>query len=256
MGPVDRLLPDWRDAGAYAPLLAADRALLAWEWLRRDEVYRSAAGQGAGTAGPCVAGPGRWGLHAFEPPDAAVPGARPVWRADVHPYVLPVRAVPGAEGDDALELELLVPLCRLVEDSAGLQHLLISDGLRSIRIDVVEGSIREGRARLHYLIAGFEHAEKPLLTLRRLLALRRTGHFSGSLHSPGTRARRLVLMLRAYDALASGARQREIAAWLLDGDALRDRWRVRAPSLRSRVQRLVGCARTVAAGGYRALLAA
>ena len=255
MGAVERFLPDWRDADAYAPLLAADRPLLAWEWLRRDEAYRWAACQAAGMAGSCVAGPGRWGLHAFEPPDAAVPDARPVWRADVHPYVLPVRAVPGADGD-SLELEPLAPLCRLVEGSAGLQHLLICDGLRSIRIDVVEGSIGEGGARLHYLIAGFEDAEKPLLTLRRLLALRRTGHFPASLHSAGTRARRFVLMLRAYDALASGAGQREIAAWLLDGDALRDRWRVRAPSLRSRVQRLVGCARTVAGGGYRALLAA
>jgi hypothetical protein len=63
-------------------------------------------------------------------------------------------------------------------------------------------------------------------------------------------------MLRAYDALAAGASQREIAAVLLDGDARRDRWRIHSPSLRSRAQRLAACARAMGEGGYRALLAA
>lgn len=250
----ERFGPDWRNAAAYAPLLAADRSLLAWEWLRRDKAYRRASRMhwGSGTAGR-MARPERWGLHAFEPPDLAIPHARPVWRAERHPYVLPVHAIPGP-AQDAFDLKLLAPQCRLVAGIAGREHLLICDGLRSIRIDVLKGSLRESRARLHYLIAGFECAEKPLLTLRRLLAFCRTGHFSASLHRSEARARRYVLMLRAADALASGAVQREIAAELLDGDARADRWRVRTPSLRSRVQRLVGNARAMTAGLYWSLL--
>lgn len=253
----ERFRPDWSDAAAYAPLLAADRPLLAWEWLRRDKAYRKAARiyWEGGKAGRPGARPEQWGLHAFEQPDLAVPNARPVWRADVHPYVLPVRAFPGLEGD-FFDLESLAPLCRMVAGAADLQHLLICDGLRSIRIDVVEGKIRHDRVGFQYLVAGFEAAEKPLLTLRRLLALRRTGHFSALLHPSETRASRFVLMLRAADALASGAAQREIAAGLLDRDARRARWRVDAPSLRSRVQRLVGRAREMAAGGYWSLLRA
>jgi hypothetical protein len=255
MQSVEAIRPDWRDAAAYAPLLDADRALLAWEWLRRDAAYRRAARrhlEGDKAAGAAER-PERWGLHAFEPPGLPVPDGRPVWRSDVYPYVLAVRAVPGT-GGDTIELQSLAPLCRLVAGAGDRQHLLISDGLRSIRIDVVEGSIGRHRIRFHYLVAGFDSAEKPLLTLRRLLALRRTGHFSSPLHASETRARRFVLMLRAADALASGAVQREIAAGLLDPDARKDRWRVRSPSLRSRVQRLVGSARAMAAGGYWRLL--
>lgn len=61
-------------------------------------------------------------------------------------------------------------------------------------------------------------------------------------------------MLRAHDALAAGASQREIAAVLLDEEALAPRWRVEAPSLRSKVQRLVRSARAMADGGYRLIL--
>lgn len=35
-----RGLPDWRDAGAYAPVLAGGRPALAWELLRRDPAFR------------------------------------------------------------------------------------------------------------------------------------------------------------------------------------------------------------------------
>lgn len=253
MASGDQFRPDWRDPDAYESLLAADRALLAWEWLRRDPAYRRAARAHRATSGAPLKSPERWGLHAFESPDLSVPNGRPVWRSDVHPFVLAVRAVPGT-GQETIDLQALAPLCRSVRGDAGRQHLLISDGLRSIRLDVVEGSLRQSRVLLHYLVAGFESAEKPLLTLRRLLALRRRGDFSRSLHSVDPRANRFVLILRAADALASGAVQREIAAELLDSDARQDRWRVRSPSLRSRVQRLTGSARAMARGGYWRLL--
>ncbi len=250
----ERFRPDWRDWQAYAPLLAAERPLLAWEWLRRDETYRCAAiasNSRGPKAGEFAAAPQRWGLHAFEPPDLVVPRARPVWRLEVHPYVLPVEAA-GDSGDDCFDLGRLAPLCSVVSDRS--EHLLICDGLRSIRIDILAGSIKEGRVRFRYLIAGFEAAEKPLLTLRRLLALYRTGRISVPVRTSDARMRRHILMLRACDALAAGATQREIAAELLDRDARLDRWRVWAPGLRSRVQRLVRCARVMESGGYRSLL--
>jgi hypothetical protein len=243
--------PDWRDSAAYVPLLEADRALVAWEWLRRDRAYRRAERRHrSGSRADC---PERWGLHAFEAPGLSIPDARPVWSSKVHPFVLPVRALPGAS-DDCIDLEALAPLCRIAAGTAGRQHLLISDGLRSIRIDVLQGKIEHRRLTFQYLVAGFESAERPLLTLRRLLALHRSGRFSAPLHSPKPRTARLVLMLRAADALASGALQRDIAAELLDPDARKSRWRVRSPSLRGRAQRLVGSARAMAAGGYLRLL--
>ena len=259
MPPERARTPDWRDAEAYALLLEADRSIFGWEWLRRDPSYREAAeraleaARGRRLPGK-PEGPQHWGLHAFEPPHLTVPDARPVWRADIHPYVLKVHADRPLEGADSFELPRLRVSSTMVTSPDRQEHLLISDGLRTIRFDVLAGSLKGGPVQLRYLLAGFASAERPLLTLRRLLALRRTGRFSEALHPAQPRARRFVLMLRAHDAMATGATQREIAAKLLSAEAEEARWRVSAPTVRSRVQRLVRNARAMAAGGYVSLL--
>ncbi|MDP9423633.1 MAG: DUF2285 domain-containing protein [Pseudomonadota bacterium] len=249
-------MPDWRDAAAYEPLLDADRSFFAWEWLRRNPDYRVAAKralEGFRIAEETSGTAESWGLHAFEAPHLTAPDARPVWSADVCPHVLGVRAVP-ADGEDIFDLERCHAICTLVTAADGREHLLISDGLRAIRIDVEAGTLKVGPVRLEYSLAGFVSAERPLQTLRRLLALYHTGRFSAVLHPSEARARRFVLMLRVYDARVSGATQREIAIELLSGDPVPDRWRVKAPTVRSQVQRLVRGARAMAAGGYLILL--
>jgi hypothetical protein len=247
--------PDWRNAAAYAPLLAAERSIFVWEWLRRDASYRKAAQEALPRTGgrspamfdhqPAAAA---WSLHAFEDPDIAAPAARPVW----HAPALLADAEP-CEGKDAFVLERVADCATLVQGREG-QHLLLTDGLRGIRLDIVRGSILEGPVRLRYRLSGLRAAEAPLLALRQLLALWRTGRFWRELHRAATRADRLVLMLRASDALASGATQREIAHALLSREAAEPRWRAAAPTLRSRAQRLVRAARAMAAGGYASLL--
>lgn len=259
MPPERARTPDWRDAEAYAALAGADRSIFGWEWLRRDPSYREAA-ERALEAAPGRRAPDKseapehWGLHAFEPPHLAAPDARPVWRADIHPYVLKVQADRPIEAPDSFELSRLGMDSIIVTSPDGQEHLLITDGLRAIRIDVLAGTLTTGPVQLRYRLAGFASAERPLLTLRRFLALWRTGRFSDPLHPAQARARRFVLMLRAHDASASGATQREIAAELLSGEAEEARWRTNVPSVRSRVQRLVRNAQAMAAGGYRSLL--
>jgi hypothetical protein len=132
--------------------------------------------------------------------------------------------------------------------------VLLSDGVRAIRLDVVEGSILCGAVELEYRLGGVLSAEAPLLALRRLLALCRHGTFSAGLHGAGALAVRHILMLRACDAASAGATQRDIAAELFGQDARDPRWRVRMPSVRSRAQRLVRGGRMLSAGGYLALL--
>jgi hypothetical protein len=252
----ERAVAEWTDAAAYAPLLAADRSILAWEWLRRDPAYRAAARTALEGFTPTHGGPRpeTWGLHAFERPDLSAPQARPVWCAGVHPDVLPVLAAEGGPPPDRFDLARLGSLATIVGDASGCEHLLLSDGLRSVRIDVVAGSLGEGAVELRYLIGGLASAERPLRTLRRLLALCRTGRFSAALHPREAKADRFVLMLRAHDALTAGAGQREIAGALLSVEASEARWRVESPTLRSRVQRLVRGARAMAAGGYLSLV--
>jgi hypothetical protein len=252
--PKDGQVADWRYAAAYAPLLDADRSILAWEWLRRDPGYRRAAAAAlTGQAGGTAARPNAWGLEAFEDPDRGAPVARPIWCRDVHPGVLAVLAAGEGSPSDSFHLEPLAGLATIAHSALGTEHVLLSDGLRAIRLDLLAGSLARP-VRLRYLLAGLASAEKPLLTLQRLLFLCRTGRFAPSLHRPEPRARRWLLMLRAHDALAAGAGQREIAADILSPSAGSPRWRSEIPSLRSQAQRLVRGARLMATGGYRDLL--
>lgn len=252
---------DWRDASAYAPLLEADRSIFAWEWLRRVPEYREAATR-SGAAGELWSGAAlgadvnaaRWGLHAFEHPDLAGPEAHPVWRREICPSVLAARAAEEGEPDDRFDLERLRIGATFVRSRSGMEHVLLSDRGRTLRLDILSGTICDGPVLLRFELGGMRSILRPLLTLRQLVALWHTGRFSRSLHPPEIRAARWILLLRTQDALAAGADQREIAERLLDRDAAGRRWRVRAPALRSRAQRLVREARRMAAGGYLSLL--
>jgi hypothetical protein len=245
-----RLRTDWTDAAAYAALLEADRSLFAWEWLRRDPLYRARSRRASAEPDGDAAD---FGLVTFEPAELRVPLARPLWRADACPYVVGVaRARAGMPGD-AFDVDRMGSIARLVSDGAG-EHLLLCDGLRTIRLDAPSGVFTSGTGSLRYRLVGLQSAERPLLTVRRFLALCRRGTFSRSLHPPEVRARRWMLMLRAFDALAAGAGHREIAERLLSPAAAGPRWREREPSLRSRAQRLIRSARRFARGGYRSLL--
>lgn len=104
------------------------------------------------------------------------------------------------------------------------EHLLVSDGFRTIRLDGPPGPFSRGPEYLRYSLGGLIAAAPRLLTLRRFL------------------------MLRTWYALAGGADQREIAEALLGRSAGEPRWRSREPSLRSRAQRLVRSARVLASG--------
>jgi hypothetical protein len=150
-------------------------------------------------------------------------------------------------------LERFADLTTWLRGAAGGEHLLLADGYRSIRIDIVRGTVAAGPVRLRYRLGGFAAAAEPLATLRRLVMLWRTGHFSPGLHPRDRRAARWIALLRAHDAIAAGATQREIAEHLLSRDASGRGWRLSSPSLRSRAQRLVRAAREMSAS-YGSLL--
>ena len=245
---------DWRDAAAYAPLLDADRSLLAWEWLRRDCGYRIAAEARLRDGGGADRQEARaFGLVAFEDPRLGVPFARPLWRSQAHACVVRAHPRPALADGDSFDVERLREKASLVCTN-DTEHLLLSNGFQAIRLDGPPRVFSAGPVVLSYEIAGIGSAERPLLALRRFLALLRTGSFSRALHPREARARRWILMLRASDALAAGADQRRIAQVLLSASARGERWRTREPSIRSQVQRLVRSARSMAAGGYRILL--
>ena len=260
MAAGERQVPDWRDAAAYAPLLHVDRSFFAWEWLRRDSSYRQAAEvalarRSVRTRMALCEEPqaAAWGLHAFEDPALVAPLARPVWRSDRFAPVIRATAEPWRQDSDALDPNRLETLATLIRGRKA-EHVLLSDGQRSVRLDTAGVRLDAGPLRLRFGIAGFGELRSQLPALRQLAALAALGRFAGGPHPPVGRARRMVLMLRARDAVVAGATQRSIAAELLSGTAGETRWRVRSPSLRSQVQRLVRSARLMASGGFWELL--
>ena len=250
-------IPYWTDASAYAPLLQLERSGFAWEWLRRQPKYEAAARRAFDRAEL-----GRrledkralaWNLHAFEDPDLAAPEARPVWAAAAHPWVVRATAQWSSADGDALDIERLGSLATLVR-SPEADRLLLSDGCRSIRLDLRGSRIGRAPVRLSYELAGIEALERPLLVLRRLRALAISGRFLCSLHPRVGRAHRLVQLLRTHDALQAGASQADIAQVLVRKDLERSRWRIHSPSIRSQAQRLVAAARHMDKGGFWRLL--
>lgn len=241
-------IPDWRDAAAYAPLLAADRTVFAWEWLRRNPAYRAAAMTLAGSLGAALA----WGLHRFEDPNTPAPLARPFWTAQACDAVLRAEAVP-VRGTPACDLGKVARLLSSHPDPGGGERLLLSDGWRTIRLDLTAGSASSGPTTWRFALAGPPFLPQ-LAALHHFDALMREGRFVQGHHPPVPRARRLLMVMRTADALAVGASQREIAAELIHIEALESSWREKRPDLRLQAQRLVRDARAQLAGGYRAFL--
>lgn len=245
MGWSDFVAPDWCDASAYAHLQRADRASFAWEWLRRSTDYRSAAVS-------VTQLPSSYGLCRFEDPSLSAIDSRPLWHSNLDRSVLRAAAHPVGEGE-TFDVACLGPWASVHIDSEG-EHWWIGKYFRSIRIDIVHGTLRNGPVHLDYRIAGLTEAIPAILTLRRFLALACTRQMPVRLFPVETRADRWITMLRVHDAVIAGASQRDIALGLFGDSIIGPRWRCTASSYRLRVQRLVGQAGAMAAGGWRELL--
>ncbi|QDC37235.1 DNA -binding domain-containing protein [Sphingobium fuliginis] len=234
---------DWRRAEHYAGLERCGRHAFAWEWLRRSAAYCDACRAAQGGAGYNDAR--RFGLHGFEPADRPTPAARPIWRADTDGAVLTARVADRLDSaDDRFDLSRLRALATCQHGDDG-EHWLFSDGWRQVRLDLTAGSLIGGPVRLDYQLSGLASALPHAIALTRLIALSRTGRLNATLFPRERRARRWILALRAHDALAAGASQRDIAETLLGLDR-RDNWRVAAPGYRRKAQRLVETVRWMA----------
>lgn len=269
MPPAPAWLPDWRDAGAYR-FERLDRAGFGWEWLRRDPAYLDAAraafergGVRAGE-GAAMAEAAAWGLVAFERPELAAPAARPMWLADIDRQVLVADAAggdvagPGARageagttvGTDALALDRFGSLVTIVK-GADADHVLLCDGWRRLRIDVMPAGSAAMPFVPRWRLDGVRGLGPRLLALERLAALVRARRFCSRLWPRDPRTRRWILALRAHDALVAGEGTRAIAGLLGDGgDADGARWRIADPSLRLRGQRLAALARSLPGLGF------
>ena len=243
-------LPDWKDEGAYRSLLAAETGALAWEWLRRSDAYRRAARRskpGSSEQIDALA----FGLHRFEDPEISIPEARPIWTAVRMPSVIAATALPASGGMDSFSLAPLMQFATVAR-STSFEHLLLSNGFTMHRLDIAGASLWSGPVTLRYEVSGLFAARASIAALTAFLRIAQKGRFQQ--RRPSSKMERQILFLRARDALAVGASQREIAAILLSEEATQDCWRINHSSLRSKVQRLCKTAGAMAAGGFWHLL--
>lgn len=90
------------------------------------------------------------GFFFAERPDRSAPDARLFWSADVDDSVVSVWAEPvSADDPDAFALAHLTGCASLARGEYGREHLVLSDGWRRLRFDVVEGTLLGGEVRLH-----------------------------------------------------------------------------------------------------------
>lgn len=248
-------LPDGSSALDYAYLRDSDRAGLMWEWLRRDEAYLAWYLRASTATRGSVPIPPRWRLLLAEDPRCSAPEARILWPSELDPGALRVAAIPtGARNPDGLPAAILRRWTALAVAPDGTEHAVLSDGMRHIRLDIEEGTLRDGPVMLRYRLEGTHKAGPAVLALRRLTALCLNRRFCPSLFPHDPRIDRWVLLLRAHDARRGGATQREIAELLFGVERTRAEWNGASDSLRSRVRRLIGETRHLASGGYRWLM--
>ncbi|TRO91239.1 DUF2285 domain-containing protein [Glycocaulis profundi] len=181
-----------------------------------------------------------------------IEGDRPpiaVWRGAADPRVLVARSRRVNSGRlgglDFRRLSQTVTIVREREDSGMIEHVVVAEGPRRLRLELRGDSVADGPVTLDVSVAGLDDLSQRILALRRLSGLWTMNRLSRRLHRPERVVPRLVMALHAWDAREAGATRAEIARLvfgenMVRGLALGD---LRMNSLRKRVSRLLSLAK-------------
>ncbi len=130
------------------------------------------------------------------------------------------------------------------------EQVLLGEGPRTIRLNVVKGTLLEGPVRLAYQLRGTDRLEIRLLALRRFAGFLRHGHMPIALFPAAGKARRWTEILRVLDAAALDSGHRSIAENLFGEVLVKRDWAGGSDYLRTRTHRLIHQARKLVDGGY------
>ena len=184
----------------------------------------------------------------------------PAWRARIFfdaatdPSVLAC----DVAGEDPLGFDVATVGCfsAVLRGHHPLEHVLLNDGLRRVRLDIRGGTVTRGPVLLRFTFEGLRTIHSPLLTLRRLAAFDRLGVMPLKFFATDRGAERRIAALRADDARRSGGSQREVAETLFGVERVREDWSGPSDYLRSQVRRLLRFGDRMRSGGWRDLLVA
>lgn len=182
----------------------------------------------------------------------------PAWRARIFFDAAIDRSVLTCEveRDDPCGFDLASVGCfsAVLRGEDPLEHVLLSDGLRRLRLDVRGGTVTRGPVCLRFAFEGLRKIDPPLLTLQRLVSVARRGTLPLGLFAKERRAVRWIAALRADDMARAGGTQRDIAEALVGTARLQQDWGGTSDYLRSQVRRLLRFGKRMRSGGWRALL--
>jgi hypothetical protein len=184
-----------------------------------------------------------FGLARFEPYTLPPSEAKPLFLREIDRSTLECDVVPSSSCD-LFDLSELAPWAKIVNGQR-IEHLLLTDGIQALRLDICSGTITIGPTPLSYRIMGVQDAEQAARAILQLAHLARTRIFASSVFPVESRAERWIAALRVHDALAEGATHQDIARPFYNLGSS-GRWRMEWPSYRLRVQRLAAAARRCA----------
>jgi hypothetical protein len=256
---LDQAVADWRAPNQYGYLAALTRDAWAWEFLRRNPVYRAAWTDLRGR-NPRIQDDAdmaaAFGVLELTDPHLSALDAKLLWHGDASSFVLPLHMLEAHTAGPAQALDFAALRDRAVHcrRMSAFDHMLFLEEGRRLQL-----AIRGGRGARFQLLT-----ETPLdlalvrrrsRLMHRLAALAASGRLLPSLYPPDPRGRRLGLVLRALDGWLAGASQQTIAqAVFAHYDVHADWRRPRGTALRHQIRRMIWRGRWLMDGGYRTLL--
>lgn len=156
--------------------------------------------------------------------------------------------------EDCFDLSKLGCKTSVFVEPNGLEHALLGSCGRELQLFCTEGSLLAQDVLLRYHIEGFSQAHYKILTLRRLMALRRTGRIPPTLSFPEQRRRRLQIVLQALDGWLAGASYRQIATSIFGKEKVALNWADPGRHLKDKTRYAVRRGRQLMDARYRDLL--
>lgn len=185
-----------------------------------------------------------------EQPDCDIDKALICWTAELVPNIISVSAIPSLSAG-AVNLQQYRGRLFGVRDEDGTEHVVLSDGMCRIALDVCNGTLFDGSVSLGIELINSDQSKRQLTQLDRLLAA--LADPLGKIPACHTIAanRKIVTALRVADGLAAGASHRELAIALFGAERVAADWLGISDALRSQVRRLVKSAQYFSGGGWR-----
>jgi hypothetical protein len=256
-----RIPSGWRTG--YEGFECFPRLAFAWEYLRRNEMFYQACRTETRQVrqvgerltmidDPHVTSRGTCLFAAS--PDEDARSATVFWNPDRCPKVLRLLALPFQEGVKPFILREETLYTSVLVAADGTQHVLIRDGVRCLQLCV------RGKSLLQPVTLVFDTGgspSSPAFQMQMLACFQDCRAGKGLLERyfpPDPHAKRLTLVLRAFDGWLAGLPQREIALELYGPERVERDWRDPKENLRDQVRHAIARGRALADRGYSAFL--